>query len=98
VKGPYWEGDWNCGYGDEGADVGAIRNGIRYLRGLNGNPTNGAGPGNCGRVSCSYDSAIWWCNDVSDSVWFLILVPPFALNSGMARRDWNSMLFMTRPY
>ncbi|KAL4932531.1 uncharacterized protein BDV17DRAFT_254644 [Aspergillus undulatus] len=22
------------------------------------------GPGACGRVSCSYDAAIWWCNDV----------------------------------
>ncbi len=29
-----------------------------------GRPANDAGPGNCGRVSCSYDAAIWWCNDV----------------------------------
>ncbi|KGO38353.1 hypothetical protein PEX1_068910 [Penicillium expansum] len=40
-----------------------IKEGIRYLRGVNGKPSNGPGPGNCGRVSCSYNSAIWWCND-----------------------------------
>lgn len=43
----------------------SIQDGINYLRGVSGQPTNGPGPGNCGRVSCSYDSAIWWCNDVS---------------------------------
>ncbi|KFY43022.1 hypothetical protein V495_04216 [Pseudogymnoascus sp. VKM F-4514 (FW-929)] len=37
--------------------------GIKYLRGVGGQPTNGPGPGNCGRVSCSFNSAIWWCND-----------------------------------
>lgn len=44
-----------------------ILDGYRYLWKLKGKPTNGPGPGNCGRVSCSYDSAIWWCNDVSNS-------------------------------
>lgn len=43
----------------------AIETGVNYLRGVPGAPVNGPGPGNCGRVSCSYDSAIWWCNDVS---------------------------------
>jgi hypothetical protein len=42
-----------------------IQNGIKYLRGVKGNPRAGPGPANCGRVSCSYNSAIWWCNDVS---------------------------------
>lgn len=42
-----------------------IVEGISYLRGVPGSPSNGPGPGNCGRVSCSYESAIWWCNDVS---------------------------------
>ena len=46
----------------------AIENGVNYLRGVPGAPANGPGPGNCGRVSCSHDSAIWWCNDVSPSV------------------------------
>ncbi|KAL2854258.1 hypothetical protein BJY01DRAFT_232004 [Aspergillus pseudoustus] len=40
-----------------------IREGITYLRSVSGRPTNGPGPGNCGRVSCPYNSAIWWCND-----------------------------------
>ncbi len=42
-----------------------IEEGIRYLRGLPAAPRNGPGPGYCGRVSCSYGSAIYWCNDVS---------------------------------
>lgn len=41
-----------------------IAQGSGYLRRLGGRPGNGAGPGNCGRVSCSYGSAIYWCNDV----------------------------------
>lgn len=45
-----------------------INNGVSYLKGIKGQPRNGPGPGNCGRVSCSYDSAIWWCNDVSINV------------------------------
>ncbi|KAM3435425.1 hypothetical protein MY4824_004891 [Beauveria thailandica] len=40
-----------------------IQEGINYLRTLNAAPRNGPGPANCGRVSCSYNSAIWWCND-----------------------------------
>ncbi|KAH7234329.1 hypothetical protein B0J15DRAFT_538988 [Fusarium solani] len=40
-----------------------IRRGIEYLRYVQGRPRNGPGPGNCGRVSCSYNAAIWWCND-----------------------------------
>lgn len=48
------------------ADKGRIQQGINYLNNLpaGGRPTNGPGPGNCGRVSCSYNAAIWWCNDV----------------------------------
>lgn len=50
------------------ADKGRILEGINYLNHLpaSDRPTNGPGPGNCGRVSCSYNSAIWWCNDVSE--------------------------------
>lgn len=46
------------------ADCFHIGEGIDYLRLLDGTPGNGPGPGNCGRVSCSYNSAIYWCNDV----------------------------------
>ncbi|KAK9368505.1 hypothetical protein V1509DRAFT_653086 [Lipomyces kononenkoae] len=45
------------------AQCGPIADGINYLIGVSGQPVNGPGPGNCGQVSCSYDSAIWWCND-----------------------------------
>lgn len=49
-----------------GANIKRIRQGVNYLRGLRGTrPTNAPGPGFCGRVSCSWNSAIWWCNDVS---------------------------------
>ncbi|GAB1205198.1 hypothetical protein APSETT445_003869 [Aspergillus pseudonomiae] len=44
---------------------GDIEAGIKHLRGVSGQPSNGPGPGNCGRVSCSWGAAIWWCNDVS---------------------------------
>ncbi|GIZ36750.1 hypothetical protein CKM354_000021700 [Cercospora kikuchii] len=40
-----------------------INDGIRYLRNIRGSPRIGPGPGKCSRVSCSYNSAIWWCND-----------------------------------
>lgn len=47
------------------ANGNRIQDGINYLMGVGGQPSNGPGPGACGRVSCSYDAAIWWCNDVS---------------------------------
>lgn len=36
---------------------------VRYLRGIKGNPTNK--PKTCGRVSCAYGTAVYWCNEVS---------------------------------
>lgn len=47
------------------ARVDKIQDGIKYLRGVTGKPSMGPGPGNCGRVSCSWNAAIYWCNDVS---------------------------------
>lgn len=47
------------------ADVGAILEGVSYLRRLGGSANMKAGPRVCSRVSCSYDSAIYLCNDVS---------------------------------
>lgn len=57
---------FNCDWGQYGNvyRIG-IEKGIEYLRNLNGRPRNGPGPGNCGRVSCSYGNAIHWCNDAS---------------------------------
>ncbi|KAK4205549.1 hypothetical protein QBC40DRAFT_260801 [Triangularia verruculosa] len=42
-----------------------IEDGIYYLMNLpaQAKPKNGPGPGNCGRVSCSWGDAIYWCND-----------------------------------
>ncbi|OAQ89384.1 hypothetical protein VFPFJ_05793 [Purpureocillium lilacinum] len=34
-----------------------------HLWGWPGKPKNGAGPGNCGRVSCENNIGVWWCND-----------------------------------
>lgn len=45
------------------ADRYAIQEGIDHLRGVEGKPGNGPGPNKCGQVSCSWDSAIVWCND-----------------------------------
>ncbi|KAK1687380.1 hypothetical protein BDP55DRAFT_727328 [Colletotrichum godetiae] len=36
---------------------------IKYLRGVKGKPKNSAGPRESGRVSCSWRSATFWCND-----------------------------------
>ncbi|KAK8127860.1 hypothetical protein PG984_008968 [Apiospora sp. TS-2023a] len=51
-----------CGIYDPGF-TWAIQDGINYLRRVPGKPSEGPGPGNCGQVSCSYNSAIWWCNE-----------------------------------
>ncbi|KAN0104234.1 hypothetical protein V8E51_009979 [Hyaloscypha variabilis] len=53
---PAWP-SWNF------AEAAAIEDGVDYLIGLNSELTNGPGPGNCGRISCSYNSAIYYCND-----------------------------------
>ncbi|KAG5995267.1 hypothetical protein E4U43_003068 [Claviceps pusilla] len=45
------------------ASTYALIGGIRYLKSVPGKPGANPGPGMCGRISCSWDSAIWWCND-----------------------------------
>ncbi|KAG6086019.1 hypothetical protein E4U15_000979 [Claviceps sp. LM218 group G6] len=40
-----------------------ILEGIDYLSKISAKLTLGPGPGKCSRVSCSYKSAIWWCNN-----------------------------------
>ncbi|KAI1318293.1 hypothetical protein F5Y16DRAFT_419067 [Xylariaceae sp. FL0255] len=53
-----------CNVGLPGpANTYRIEQGASYLMGLKGTCENGPGPGNCGRISCSYNSAIYWCND-----------------------------------
>ncbi|KAL4809293.1 hypothetical protein BDV18DRAFT_78264 [Aspergillus unguis] len=55
-----------CGGRWEYTDLSAINDGIDYLRGVGGRPLAGPGPGFCARVSCSYDAAIYWCNDAPE--------------------------------
>lgn len=50
----------------------AALEGINYLEGLPGSPVSGPGPGLCGRVSCSWDTAIWWCNDVRENSYVML--------------------------
>ncbi|KAM7194191.1 hypothetical protein V8F20_008111 [Naviculisporaceae sp. PSN 640] len=50
---------WNWG----AASYYRIWEGVQYLKGVPGKPAASPGPGSCGRVSCSWKSAIWWCND-----------------------------------
>lgn len=57
------------------ASLPRIQEGISYLRGLPGQPSEPPGPMACGRVSCSWDAAIWWCNDVGNYASFPNLNP-----------------------
>jgi hypothetical protein len=52
-----------CGGWNHGAYRYLIEDGIRYLWGLNGRAR--ISNGQCDRVSCSYDAAIWWCGFVN---------------------------------
>ncbi|CAN8101518.1 unnamed protein product [Discula destructiva] len=56
-----------CGIGAGDALEDSVNDGIKYLNQLQGTPQLGQGPGNCSRVSCSWASAIYWCNDNSNS-------------------------------
>lgn len=60
----FYRAKYECGKWPKAREVPII-NGIQYLRRVKGRPYAGPGPAKCGRVSCSYNSAIWWCNDVS---------------------------------
>lgn len=56
-------GHVTCGGFKTGVVVPTL-DGVRYLRRITGKPHNQPGPRYCTRVSCSWKSAIWWCNDV----------------------------------
>ncbi|KAK4651475.1 hypothetical protein QC762_603365 [Podospora pseudocomata] len=49
--------------GDGDAKRTQIGIGVMYLSRLSGTAVNGPGPENCGRVSCSWNSATIWCNN-----------------------------------
>ncbi|KAM0388309.1 hypothetical protein ACHAO7_010545 [Fusarium culmorum] len=61
------DAEYHCGGRWPKCRTTFVNQGISYLRRTKGKPTNGPGPGNCGRVSCSFNSAIWWCNDNAKS-------------------------------
>ncbi|KAK0651174.1 hypothetical protein B0T16DRAFT_386656 [Cercophora newfieldiana] len=50
-------------------DAGAVYQGVSHLRGIAGNCRANPGPGVCSRVSCSWDSAIFYCNDNNVEHW-----------------------------
>lgn len=54
----------DCGRGKSAEWMEALHR-VQYLYGVKGKPTNGPGFGACTRVSCAYDTAVIWCNDVS---------------------------------
>ncbi|KAL8329670.1 hypothetical protein RB597_005108 [Gaeumannomyces tritici] len=58
-----------CDHPLERAGVDAIREGIAYLRTILGQCRADPGPWSCGRVSCSWNSAIHYCNDNSEEHW-----------------------------
>lgn len=79
------------------ADKRRILEGIAYLNNLpaGDRPTNGPGPRTCGRVSCSYNAAIWWCNDVSKrrtNRCCSTFLPPKPLQSYTSRYSVSSLM------
>ncbi|KAK4103487.1 hypothetical protein N658DRAFT_484419 [Parathielavia hyrcaniae] len=46
-----------------------VQEGINYLRGITGDCYQNPGPGACGRVSCSWQNAIYYCNDNNYGIW-----------------------------
>ncbi|KAK2593742.1 hypothetical protein QQS21_008560 [Conoideocrella luteorostrata] len=56
-------GPFNWGW----TGVSWVQTNAYYLRGVKGQPRS-IGGGNCARVACAMDSAIWWCNDNRDSI------------------------------
>ncbi|KAJ4413358.1 hypothetical protein N0V85_003589 [Neurospora sp. IMI 360204] len=81
----YYYKSWDCDAVTWWAGLSNIQAGLVYLNGVPGKPSNGPGPGNCGRVSCSYSSAIYWCNDNT----FTKTIDSFGYISGAAQSIIN---------
>jgi hypothetical protein len=61
-------GSYYCDGPLERAEIVALMYGQQYLRDIGvGAVKMSAGPGACGRVSCSLNSAVYLCNDVGSS-------------------------------
>ncbi|KAH8668937.1 hypothetical protein BX600DRAFT_496930 [Xylariales sp. PMI_506] len=64
------EGDFYCNVGGVTyATTDPLEEGIQYLHGIPGDCHLGPGPALCSRVSCSYDTAIFYCNDNSYDIY-----------------------------
>lgn len=61
---PQWANGIACG-GFSPGRWDANGDAVKYLHNLPGMSGMRAGPKACGRVSCSYDTAVFTCNDVS---------------------------------
>ena len=74
VRGDYDKYHWIKCDTSRRADHGRIREGIKYLSKIKGEC---AISGNrCSRVSCSHESAVWWCNIVRFHVAFAYMSAP----------------------
>lgn len=81
------DAEYHCGGRWPKCRTTFVNQGISYLRRTKGKPTNGPGPGNCGRVSCSFNSAIWWCNDVSFYCCGIPIEAPLVINNLIPERQ-----------
>lgn len=60
----------NCSISDHDYGHGnGVLEGFHYLMSRGGMPGNN--PGSCGRISCSHDTGIHWCNEVSCGLVFI---------------------------
>ncbi|KAI0123741.1 hypothetical protein BJ170DRAFT_712920 [Xylariales sp. AK1849] len=62
--------DFICNVGGQGyAGEPYILEGVEYLQNIPGGCHQEPGPQVCSRVSCSYNAAIWCCNDNDHDIW-----------------------------
>ncbi|KAH6617586.1 hypothetical protein F5144DRAFT_607077 [Chaetomium tenue] len=61
-------GNFFCGGPWPYAHMAAYWEGLRYLHSITGEVRVPPGPRMCSRVSCSYDAAVWVCNDRTDEL------------------------------
>ncbi|KAG6360965.1 hypothetical protein INS49_012033 [Diaporthe citri] len=66
--GEYDPTDYSCNPFHDLVSGIRIKYGVEYLRKVKGTPGQGPGPASCGRVSCSYNAAIFWCNDNTEGM------------------------------
>ncbi|KAK3491997.1 hypothetical protein B0T13DRAFT_69201 [Neurospora crassa] len=76
----------NCSISDHYGHGNGVLEGFHYLMSRGGMPGNK--PGSCGRISCSHDTGIYWCNEVGCghfSIFFFHLY--FSANQRRSEQD-----------